>query len=552
VPEEKLLENNILVGDIPLYGDNPLEEAKQWVKGLNYLPNSLFVVYGIGLGYEIRELLSRMRPEDKIIIVEPSDDITGWFRDRNPDLQGGKTLHRVKDWGEFKRLYLYIGDFDSVIPAVLPGYQKVYQKETERFMVLLGREISNLQSDQVTTDFFHRRWQENVLRNLRPMTRGGSAAAAIKRYHGAGVLVSAGPSLTSTLPLLDRVKGKALIVAVQTANRVFETMDVKPDLIATFDGAFDNYYEHFSGIALDVPLVFDPTAYWRCVSEWRGPLSSVLVHPSNRWIETLMECQFSGFASGPSIANFLFDLLYEWGADPIILIGQDLAYTGGRFHAKGTHKSELWDCGIPPERKLVEVDGVGGGKVVTDRNMVTFLHWYEEMLRTKYTNVRAINATGPDGAEIHGTVNMPFEEAIQSIQQGNVDEVIRLITTPVASHGIEEFLRSSKNCFIDLMKDIKRGQQVATELVYYYANNRSDEASLDRMLKELSGVDDRITESREYLQVVQYMIRPLLCKSEYPIAERGDGLLTARRSMAIYTGLSDTMEAVIPILEEVS
>ena len=83
----------------------------------------------------------------------------------------------------------------------------------------------------------------------------------------------------------------------------------------------------------------------------------MLVHPANRWLEERLEQTLTGFKTGPSISNTLVDIAIRLGADPILIIGQDLAYTGGRFHAPGTHKSETWDSGIPPERQLIEVLG---------------------------------------------------------------------------------------------------------------------------------------------------------------------------------------------------
>ena len=46
--------------------------------------------------------------------------------------------------------------------------------------------------------------------------------------------------------------------------------------------------------------------------------------------------------SGGSVATSGLDLLRGLGYDPIILIGQDRAYTGREIHSTGTHHNEKW------------------------------------------------------------------------------------------------------------------------------------------------------------------------------------------------------------------
>jgi hypothetical protein len=57
--------------------------------------------------------------------------------------------------------------------------------------------------------------------------------------------------------------------------------------------------------------------------------------PVMDWIEQYTESP-GDIQSGGSVATSAFDLLLNMGCNPIILFGQDLAYTGREIHCSGT------------------------------------------------------------------------------------------------------------------------------------------------------------------------------------------------------------------------
>ncbi len=62
--------------------------------------------------------------------------------------------------------------------------------------------------------------------------------------------------------------------------------------------------------------------------------------PVMDWIERYTE-PIGDIQSGGSVATSAFDLLLNLGCDPVILVGQDLAYTGREIHSSGTYHNGL-------------------------------------------------------------------------------------------------------------------------------------------------------------------------------------------------------------------
>ena len=553
--------DNIKVGRYWLHNrKDPVGYAEEWVQGLHYTPHSLIVMFGLGLGHEMKALLKRMQPHDKLVIVEPDTRVLEECRKYNPEmLTMRRQIYRVKNWTEFKQVMMQIGDWEYIIVCAMPQYVKLYPDLHREFIEKVNREMNNLQADAATTEYFARIWQVNVLKNLSSLKKVGSLSAGIGKWKGKpAIIVSAGPSLTENLPLLDECKGKALILATQTTNRVFASREVKPDLVFSFDGDFPNYYEHFKEVELDVPLVFDPTIHPRCIHDWKGDLCMMLVHPANAWIEEVYGTKLTGFNSGPSIANTLLDVAWSLGSDPIIFIGQDLAYTGGRFHAADTHRSEVWDASIPPERQLKKVKSYDGEDLITDRNMMTYLHWFEEMLSIYYPLVhpndkrKVINATGA-GAAIRGMEPMSFREAIDAYvtQENPVAEFVDSLTVSIGTGSeMKEYLKEARNILDEVYHKVYLSAQASEKLVHAY--NRMSQSQRERVFIGMSETDDALIAQKKYLHIIHYVIRATQVTLERPLDPVREDILVAEATKKLYNNLKTAMEFGLGLLEEVT
>lgn len=111
--------------------------------------------------------------------------------------------------------------------------------------------------------------------------------------------------------------------------------------------------------------------------------------------------------SGGSVATSGFDLLRNLGCDPILLIGQDLAYTNRTIHSMGAHHTRRWLSTsnrttalettierIVRKRETMDVEGLDGAPVLSDYVLSLYRHWFEVSLPSVSNRVVNLSAAG--------------------------------------------------------------------------------------------------------------------------------------------------------------
>jgi len=154
-----------------------------------------------------------------------------------------------------------------------------------------------------------------------------------------------------------------------------------------------------------------------------------------------------------------FSLAVLWGCDPIILVGQDLAYTHGRIHAAGRPGGE------DEERpETLEVPAIDGGTAQTSPVMLSYILWYEEAANTlKASRRRIINGTAA-GAYLPGFEHNPFEEAVNGLPPRKealnlVVEAVNKVPRPTASFLVQRIAQTR----LDLEAVLKQMEQEGLE-----------------------------------------------------------------------------------------
>jgi hypothetical protein len=107
---------------------------------------------------------------------------------------------------------------------------------------------------------------------------------------------------------------------------------------------------------------------------------------------------------GESVSTFMLDTAVKMGSNPIVFIGQDLAFSDGHTHAQGIGKR------LKITAKARKVKSVTGGEVDTSAVYSWILHWIEKRIASVPGRV-FINTSGA-GAAIKGTLSMAFSEVI--------------------------------------------------------------------------------------------------------------------------------------------
>jgi hypothetical protein len=261
------------------------------------------------------------------------------------------------------------------------------------------------------------------------------------------IVVGAGPSLGKNIAQLAAAQGKAIIVAI---HRTLESL-------------------HRANITADLTIAVEPRdvrhQYMNVgLEKLAGSILSTAVHPNlqttdarrvihatsqgrEEWLLDPEDRQHEALSLG-TVSHSAVSLGRAWGCDPIILVGQDLAFPGGAvYHAEGADgatqvvpddASGQWRmAGTSAERTatlagadadpfdMVEVEGYDGEPVMTATSFNDFRLTLEHMAADWAPDCTLINAT-EGGAKIHGWQQARLQDVLAQLPEIGLDVETRL------------------------------------------------------------------------------------------------------------------------------
>lgn len=230
------------------------------------------------------------------------------------------------------------------------------------------------------------------------------------------LIVAAGPSLNKQLPTLAKYQEYFNILAVDTVWPILDKFGIKPDLVFALDSRSKpswprNCVADETCFSIDIGCA--PKLVW---SHDQNHLFS----STSEQIRSLLDylgVEVDVLATGGSVATSAFNFARYLGGNPIVLIGQDLALTGGKDHADGY--LHVYSDGLLKARfdSGFDVDGYYGDRVKTESQLLYYKTWYEEQLKA-HPDVMVINST-EGGAKIEGCLQIPFQAVCDELQKTN-------------------------------------------------------------------------------------------------------------------------------------
>jgi hypothetical protein len=547
---------------------DPVQEAERFISEIDIGSHDLFIVFGFGFGYHVEQILKGMGRDSLILVVE-----------KNPLL--------LKRAMESRDIALTLGD-DRFILLLNPGEETIADalrgKSSRHSSLILHRGSFQVEPDYygnmqeiarsylstkevniATLAKFEKIWASNIARNIDTFIRAPGANAFFDNFKNIpAIVVAAGPSLNQSLDFIRQNRDRAIIVAVDTSYRILMRNGIEPHFCIVVDPQIINarYFEG-SGQSKTI-LIADPTVHPSVFRLFRGRVAMTgVAFELMKWIEQL--CGKKGeITHGGSVSTNAYDFAKRLGASPVILVGQDLAFTGGHAHGRGSYLDEQVHLRTgrlyTPEMfnrfqltalpKII-VRGIRGVPVHTNQKMMIFLSWFE-----KRRDRDLVNATG-DGACIPGVRHVkPVDIVIPKPETGfeaNIEEIYRKNCSGETAHDVGIQLMSKISSirqdidsilpvlgravgFSDnlesLMKEKRRGQ-----------SKNGGQSKLDYLLNKLSETD-RIVESKKHAKdMISFTIQRVIhtINEGYEIDEGDreltDNELVAKRSSYLYKGL---------------
>jgi len=439
---------------------NPVKEAERAVESFKPGRSSLIIVSGLALAYHIKQLKEKY-PEHRIIAIEKHQEITEITKKTYPE--NIKDIFIINSQNELPGLFEEI-DISSIRVISAYFYSTLYALFKDYYDSILKdikEYISSKFSDLLTRFEFEENWVGNIFKNLHNIYTSVPVRELFGKFKGMpGIIVSAGPSLKKNVMCLKELQDKALIVSVDTALHVLQKNNITPHLVMTLDSQKYSL-KHFMGLKNFEPvLIADVVCYPRVVDYYKGKkiISTTSKYytdesgkvrrettPAWDWVE-----QHTGsigdIQSGGSVATSIFDLFLNLGCSPIILVGQDLAYTGREIHCTGTYHNDEWlpkttrvlnletiNQNVIRKRKIKYVEAYGcKGKVISDFVFDIYKYWFKDSAGK--IDIPVINAT-EGGAGIRNTEEKSLKEiVINAKNPANSPSVIIKSLTQKSDH----------------------------------------------------------------------------------------------------------------------
>ncbi len=423
-------------GDTPYYIHSrfdPVDESSKILRGKN-LEADHIIILGLGLGYHLEQIFATKDPMTRVLLLEPNLEIVR---------HSLKTVHWYKLLGRKDFFYL-IGTDLSNLPEVIYAFLNLANFDTLESIELpsetrlmanyfkKAREAIDLEIKSQLYDFKTRLAESymvprNIVNNYpmilktRPFARLKNAFKDTPCF-----IISAGPSLDKNILYLEKIKDRAVIVAVDTALKPLLKRGIQPHFVAVGDPSYKNYL-HIQGTekTYNNYLIADAGISQRIFKDFTSQIFTVsLGKPIVRVLEVHSE-PLGEIEAWGSVISIALDAAVKMGLNPIIFLGQDFAFTQSRNHCRGTsweeknleYSQELEDRqrfeknSIGSDKRTLETLDIFGNKTITSERLILYKNFLAR-LANKYPHTTILNGT--EGGIFTEIPHIPLYQALQT------------------------------------------------------------------------------------------------------------------------------------------
>lgn len=514
-------------GDVVVYHDhnkniylnsqyNPYNEANRYMAEYFDMPDeSILIMFGLSNGYYVDAYIKNAKENTKCIIYEPSKEI---FIEviKHIDIKNLLSSDRIyivvegindenlvyimDNW-----LQIYNADYNKIVCA--PKYDEIFYDCYKIFSKKIQEIYEKFYAFKNTEVMDGKQFVINGIKNMMffPGCRSGAELQDVFTEDMPAVVVSAGPSLEKNISLLKEIKGKAFIFVTDTAVQKVVAQGIKPDAMITIDPS--KPVEKFMVKAVEtIPLFVEMYANTEILEHVKSQNLFFFSSDSFVWSRLFREAgsKILNIPMGGSVATAAIANLIIWGFKKIILIGQDLAFTGNRQYVGGT-KIEI----NTNDSIYTTVKDINGEDIVTSKDYYIYLKWIENVA-FNYRDIDFIDAT-EGGARKKYVRHMTFKEAIDKYctkNYSNISDILlsvprlfededKQLVMGAFSHMKSDFINMQRQ-LMTCRDDCLNGEEIL----------RSQKINIDelkRINENIKRVDELIEYSDEAAYIKKYV-----------------------------------------------
>lgn len=410
---------------------DPKREADRFIESQEIKKTGLVILYGFGCGYHVEALMEQLHNQARAIVIEPDvslfmsvlehRDFSSLFADKRMTLLVG--------WSP-EEMFQY---FETRIVEFFLSVKVITHEVSFRFNTQLIQQMMDVVNDFMeygTTSLYTAasiaaQSKFNSFMNM-PQALFNPGIAHLKDIakEQAAVVIGAGPSLAKNIELLK--EAPVIKIATGTILKRLLSEGIVPHVVCHIDYHFKLTKKYFQDLPpLDnTLLLMDSRASYKTADMYPGPIATWDDPFMAHFLEKVRPSEHGTIPPGATVSQTCYYLARYMGCNPIMFVGQDLAYPGHLTHMPGTAiydnwwaetnrfnsiENKEWEYFARIRKNLYSVDAIGGGKIYTDRQMFTYLQSFRQLFQ-KHPE-RIIDAC-EQGAFKVGAEHMSFAEAL--------------------------------------------------------------------------------------------------------------------------------------------
>lgn len=493
---------------------DPEKEAERWVKQYDFNNIDISVVmFGIANGVFANVMLNNLKDNSPVFLFEPDNSLFIYCLE-NFDMSSIISDGRVRlyiDGINANELYFDLIQFihwtmvPTQIACFYPGMDNIYYEKAKEFAEVMQKFYSAENSVNYTASYLAAICTSNVINNLHFIKDSNyiTELIGILPDDVPVIIVAAGPSLDKNIDELKRAEGKAFIIATDTAVKFLIAHDVNYDAIITIDPRKN--LNHLS----------DKRCFEHPIFTLMDAKNEILEMNQGRkiWINgagfmsvlySKYGLIFDEYISGGSVATAAFNVARSMGAKRIVLIGQDLAFSGDSTHAGGVANH------ADDELNGIEyVEDINGNKVKSRGDWVIYIEWFNSAIEELSGSVEVIDAT-EGGAKLKGSKIMKLSEVIDKycISDFHFQEVLADIA-PTFSEEDYEIVKANishmQKELVNIERYAKDGMSASEDMIGIVKSGKISPKKEGRCVKTVKKANNFIAKQLVYSIIDDYI-----------------------------------------------
>jgi hypothetical protein len=207
-------------------------------------------------------------------------------------------------------------------------------KIRKEYIEKIQKTYQQLQVNRNTTNIFGSRWVTQGVENLPIIASQPSIKHFSQFVKGLPlVIISPGPSLDKNIHQLKQIQDRAILVAPAQTIRALQKAGITPDIVMVVDPQdYSNFFEGYdmSGVKA---LLIGVSCFPLTLQKHKDKVISTAVNgPLDSWICDIFNDDYVR-GGGGSVSTLAFTIAGQLQCNPIILVGQDLAFANGKQYS---------------------------------------------------------------------------------------------------------------------------------------------------------------------------------------------------------------------------